>query len=338
MKIRFIHRRMAVALIGCASSGLIATSAPAMAQTTRGGESSASRSTRTSTAQTNRAGPDAEKVQVTRASHLIGVDVLASDNRKVGDIVDYYLDVSSPTRLAYVVVMTGGFLNMGGDRRAIPASAITMSRDNARLNVSSERYWGVPVLPDDRQRFISDPQHRQQIAQLFRESGRTADTSATSGSSRSTTSATSSDTSSATASASTSAGASDANRAGAMTGRSSAQASKFVSFNELQNSEAYGQEGQQLGYVADAWISLNDNRAPYIEITPTFLPFRTIPDRRYAIPTAKITQKREYYGYELDVTTEELNDAEWVTEAEGVSMLQEGRFGDAVLRVTVPER
>jgi hypothetical protein len=87
----------------------------------------------------------------------------------------------------------------------------------------------------------------------------------------------------------------------------------------------------------DAWVNLNDDRIPYVEITPTFEPFRTSFDRRYAIPTAKLAQKREYMGFNVNVSTDELNKAEWVSETEGVKMLEEGRFGNDVLRVRVPE-
>ena len=113
---------------------------------------------------------------------------------------------------------------------------------------------------------------------------------------------------------------------------------QLVSFNALRNADAYGEQGMRLGYFVDAWVNVNDNRAPYVEITSTYQPFRTNFDRRYAIPTAKIERKREYYGYNLNVTPDELDAAKPVSETEGVKMLEQGRFGNAVLRVTVPEK
>ncbi len=112
---------------------------------------------------------------------------------------------------------------------------------------------------------------------------------------------------------------------------------KLVSFNELRNSEAYGIDDRRLGYFMDAWINLNDNRASYFEITSTFEPFRTNFDQRYAIPMTKLAQAREYYGYTVNTTADELNKAEWVTETEGVKMLEESRIGNMALRVRVPE-
>lgn len=123
-----------------------------------------------------------------------------------------------------------------------------------------------------------------------------------------------------------------------MTGRAGGQAGgRLISYNELSHTDAYAPDGTRLGFFADAWVNLNDNRAPYVEITSTYQPFRTNFDRRYAIPTAKVAQKREYYGFDVNVTTDELNEAEPVTEAEGVRMLEEGQFGNTVLRVSVPE-
>lgn len=275
-----------------------------------------------STAQSG--GTTAENVRVTRATNFLGTDVVANDGRKVGDIVDYYFGYGgADSHLAYIVVMTGGFLDMGGDVRAVPASAVTFDGDSCRVNVSSDQFWRLPVLPQDRQRFISDAQQRQRISQMLTQESRTA-------------------TSSGTEDPSTGNLASnDPNQAGTptgrMTGQQGQQGQRFVSFNELRNADAFGQQGSRLGYFVDAWINVNDNRAPYLEITPTFQPFRTNFDRRYAIPTAKLSQKREHYGYDMKLTMDELNQAEPVSEADGVRMLEEDRFGNTVLRVTVPQ-
>lgn len=248
-----------------------------------------------------------EQVKVTRASTQLGTDVIASDGKKVGDIVDFYFDVGSTSRLAYVVIMSGGFLDVGGDRRAVPASAVTLSNGSARINVPSDRFLDVPVLPQNRERFISDPQNRQRISQFFGHISATA-------------------------------GISDPNQPGAMTGMESSQGMRLVSFNALRSTEAYSQQETRLGYFADAWINLNDNRAPYVEITPTYQPFRTNNDRRYAVPTTKLSQRGEYGTYTLNVTMDELNQAQPVSETEGVRLLSEGRSGNTVLRVTLPQR
>lgn len=328
MKTRYIHHRILLP-VACGMCLGMAGMATAVAQETRGANANSSRSTQAST--TNQSGPEIEKVRVTRASYYLGSDVIAADDRKVGDVVDYYLNVNSAPHLAYVVIMTGGFLNMGGDTRAVPASAVSTTGDNCRINITSTQFWDVPVLPENRERFLSDSQHREQIAQLFREAKQSDNRQATASSQRSGSSG---------ATTTRTARSDDPNRAGAMTGRASGEQGKarLISFGDLRNSEAYDMKGERLGYFMDAWVNLNDDRAPYVEITPTFEPFRTSFDRRYAVPTAKLGEEREYFGYTVNTTTDELNEAEWVSESEGVKMLKEGLIGNMVLRVTVPER
>ncbi len=316
-----------------------AMSGVALAQSGSGGNASSNRYSSASMARADSSGTQVEKVRVTRASNYLGADVIATDGRKVGDVVDYYLDLNSAPHLAYIAIMTGGFLDMGGDTRAVPASAISAQGDNCRINISSTEFWDVPVLPENRQRFLSDPQHRQRISQLFSRSNRTASSDSTESSGANPADRQASTSGSAAGEAGDT-NTDDPNRAGAMTGRASSQRGtpQLVSFNSLRNANAYGREDERLGYFADAWISLDGGRIPYVEITPTFTPFRTNYDRRYAVPTNKLAQKREYYGYTLNVTSDELNDAEPVSETEGVRMLEDGEFGDAVLRVTVAQR
>lgn len=320
----------AFALCFCASFACASLTSVAIAQDAKDARATSSDSSTDRAAET-------EEVRVTRASNFIGSDVMSTDGRKVGDIVDYHLDMNSAPHLAYVVIMTGGFLDMGGDRRAVPASAVTTSGDNCRISISSQRFWDVPVLPNDAERFISDAQNRQQIDQFFGQW-----TNGTTSSGRSGTTHANADSGTNTRSGNTNEsgpGKDVNNRSGSMARSSSAQGdARLVSFNALRNAEAFGPQDTRLGFFVDAWISLNENRAPYVEVTPTFLPFRTRFDRRFAIPTAKLQQKREYYGYTVNVTTDELNKADFVSETEGVKMLEQGRFGNTVLRVTVPDK
>ena len=310
-----------LAVMCCVSFGGLLSPTVAIAQTRQGSEAKSSRT----------ASPSPESrgqtVRVTRASNFLGVDVLSTDGRKVGDIVDYYFNMNAAPHLAYVEIMTGGFLEFGGTRRAVPASAVTMTSDNARINMSSDQYWNAPVLPENSRRYLSDSQNQQRISQFFSQAtqtqaSRVSGTSA-SGQAQASKSKTADD---------------DQNRPGAMTGRRGDEGEmKLVSFNELRNSEAYGADDRRLGYIMDAWINLNDNRAPYFEITSTFEPFRTNFDRRYAIPMTKLADTREGFGYTVNTTPDELDKAEWVSETEGVKMLKEGRIGNMVLRVRVPE-
>lgn len=299
-----------ITLMGCACFA-----ASAFAQGNRGGDATSPGSNQAKAMrQEQSATPATTNVRVTRATTFLGSDLISTDGKKVGDIVDYYLDIGEAPRLQYIVIMTGGFLDMGGDRRAVPASAVSMAGETCRINISSDQFWDVPVLPENRDRFLADTQNRSRLAQLFTQSGSTPPADQANAGS---------------------------NRPEAPTGRTSGNQrapQQLVSFNALRNADAYGERDTRLGFFVDAWINVNDNRAPYVEITPTFQPFRTNYDRRFAIPTAKIEQKREYYGYDVAVTADELNQAEPVSETEGVKMLQDGQVGKAVLRVTLGEK
>ena len=241
-----------ITLIGCACFA-----ASAFAQANRGSESTSSRTGASkATRQEQSATPATEKIRVTRATNFLGSDVIATDGRKVGDIVDYYLNLGQSPRLHYIVIMTGGFLDMGGDRRAVPASAVTMSDETCRINISSGQFWDVPVLPDNKDRYLADTQNRDRLSKFFTDSSRTASADQSN----------------------TSVAGDDQNRAGAPTGRTSGSQrhqEQLVSFNALRNADAYGEQDTRLGFFIDAWINVNDNRAPYVEISPTFQPFRT---------------------------------------------------------------
>lgn len=232
-----------------------------------------------------------ESVRITRATNFLGTDVMSTDNRKVGDIVDFIFDVSQTPHLAYAIVMTGGFLNVGGDTRAVPAKALSTEGDTCHVSVSSAEYWDVPVLPQDRTRFLSDAQHLEDIATAFG----IEEPRETQGSSN-----------------------------------------QFVAFSALSNEDIYGSEGDRLGYVVDAWISLDADRSPYVEITPTLNPFRIANDLRYAIPTASF-DARQSNGYTFDLTASDLREAESISETEGVKRLETGEIDGSVLRVRVAQ-
>lgn len=273
------------------------------------------------------------QVKVTRATNYLGSDVIASDGRKVGDIVDFAFDATSRPHLTHVLVMTGGFLDLGGEVRAVPAAAITTQNDQARLQIGSNEYFDVPVLPQNRERFLSDASNRQSLNQRFNVSASNRTAAANAG--NESLSPTGRNTS-----ASTSANAGRTQGSGMSANQSQAGVSdgELILFSELRNANTYSPDGDRLGYVADAWVSLDSNSAPYIEITPTYSPFRSSIDRRFAIPLARFQQESDLGGYNFNVTADELAKAEPANETQGVKILQDGTIADAVLRVTVAQR
>ena len=111
----------------------------------------------------------------------------------------------------------------------------------------------------------------------------------------------------------------------------------LLSYSALSQRTADSQSNGRLGYIDDVWISLNNDRAPYVEITPTMNPFHLLGDRRYAIPMSKLTNAPQTWGsLTFAVSPNELMDAPIVSDAEGVRVVNDGYVGNQVLRVTLP--
>ena len=109
-----------------------------------------------------------ESVNVMRASGDHGTDVRSSDHRKVGDIVDFVFHVRGTPQLAYVLVTTGGFLDVGGESRAVPAGAITFNVDTARIdNIMKDEYLKNPVVRTQREGYFANEANRRNLATTF---------------------------------------------------------------------------------------------------------------------------------------------------------------------------
>lgn len=90
----------------------------------------------------------AKDLKLIDANDLFGADVVGSDGKKLGDIVDLALDLENHT-ITHAVIMTGGFLDMGGDMRAVPASALNLENGQYRLDVSENDFEKIETLPDE---------------------------------------------------------------------------------------------------------------------------------------------------------------------------------------------
>jgi sporulation protein YlmC with PRC-barrel domain len=80
-----------------------------------------------------------ETVRLRPASVLIGTDLHAKDGRKVGDIVDFSIDLER-SEITHLMVMTGGILTLGGDVRAVPVEAVSREGETYHLSVSKETF------------------------------------------------------------------------------------------------------------------------------------------------------------------------------------------------------
>jgi sporulation protein YlmC with PRC-barrel domain len=108
-----------------------------------------------------------ETVKVVSAKDLMGYDVFDTHGEKVGDIVNFVLDLSEAPRLTHVIVMTGGFLDFGGEKRAVPADAISWKDSQYALSIDKASFMEVNVLPDNLYRFFERKSNISEVANHF---------------------------------------------------------------------------------------------------------------------------------------------------------------------------
>lgn len=89
------------------------------------------------------------RLELTKASEMLGKNIVDSQNKKVGKIKDMAIDVRN-NRINYVVVSTGGIAGMGDKLHAVPSQAIraTADSDKATLTLSPQVFNESPTLPD----------------------------------------------------------------------------------------------------------------------------------------------------------------------------------------------
>ena len=87
---------------------------------------------------------------LSRASKLIGTDVVDTQGKKIGDVKDVVLD-KSRGQVAYAVVSFGGTLGVGSKYFAIPWKSLQPNPDNDKLvlNVDREKLKNAPGFDKD---------------------------------------------------------------------------------------------------------------------------------------------------------------------------------------------
>jgi len=106
-------------------------------------------------------------VKLVSATNVLGYDVFDKEGKKVGDMANFVLDLSEAPRLTHVIVMTGGFLNVGGTNRAVPAKALSWNGERYVLPVDRATFEDAPVLPDNLERFFGRASNLKQLAKNF---------------------------------------------------------------------------------------------------------------------------------------------------------------------------
>lgn len=86
---------------------------------------------------------------VERANKLIGMEVLSSDNQKLGKLENVIIDLNTG-RILYTVVGSGGVLGAGEKKYAVPPRAFTeMQGDELSLKVDKAKFQGAPQFTSE---------------------------------------------------------------------------------------------------------------------------------------------------------------------------------------------
>lgn len=93
---------------------------------------------------------DKVPADLSRASKLIGTDVVDTQGKKIGDVKDVVLD-KTRGQVAYAVVSFGGTLGLGSKYFAIPWKSLQPNPDNDKLvlNVDREKLKNAPGFDKD---------------------------------------------------------------------------------------------------------------------------------------------------------------------------------------------
>jgi sporulation protein YlmC with PRC-barrel domain len=110
---------------------------------------------------------DAGGFPITRGTSYLGIEVVGRDGKKLGNIADYVVVHDAEPRLRYVLIATGGLLDIGGDVRAVPAAALHFDEDTVSLDLDTARFRSLPVITGDRAQFLASPAQAKAIATTF---------------------------------------------------------------------------------------------------------------------------------------------------------------------------
>lgn len=109
-----------------------------------------------------------QKLELRRASKIVGSHVLGSDNEKLGTIDNLAIDLDSG-RTIFAVISTGGVLGVGDKLTAVPCKALKFSDLNnpVRLNITKTSFESAPKMDKDAWNKMNDPTWRTTIYQHY---------------------------------------------------------------------------------------------------------------------------------------------------------------------------
>jgi uncharacterized protein YrrD len=100
------------------------------------------------------------------SGELIGMDVLGSDQTKLGAINDFVVDARSG-RVLHAVVASGGVLGVGANLRVVPIGALGPSGERMAIDINSQRWEQAPVFTKDQLPSLGQDARGQQIHDYF---------------------------------------------------------------------------------------------------------------------------------------------------------------------------
>lgn len=102
-----------------------------------------------------------------RADEIIGAEVRSSDDRIVGEVRNIIFGTKDGRD--YAIVASGGFFTTGRDSIVVPIQSLTVTQERASffLPISKEAVGGVPRMPDQDYKWLSDRQWRSRNDAIF---------------------------------------------------------------------------------------------------------------------------------------------------------------------------
>jgi len=102
-----------------------------------------------------------------RADEIIGAEVRSSDDKIVGEVRNIVFGTKDGRD--YAIVASGGFFTTGKSSIVVPIQSLQVSQERASffLPISKEAVGGVPAMPDEDYKWLSDRGWRSKNDAIF---------------------------------------------------------------------------------------------------------------------------------------------------------------------------
>jgi hypothetical protein len=102
-----------------------------------------------------------------RADEIIGAEVRSSDDKIVGEVRNIVFGTKDGRD--YAIVASGGFFTTGKNSIVVPIKSLQVSQERASffLPISKEAVGGVPLMPDEDYKWLSDRGWRSKNDAIF---------------------------------------------------------------------------------------------------------------------------------------------------------------------------